>query len=91
MKRLIVLLLLAAAVRMSGLIPFDSLEIDELVPVETLTVSVEREKVRLDTGKCRGQGEDWETALEDLRRSAEGTVFLGTAEQVVLSSKAVVS
>lgn len=88
MKRLLILAVLAAVVRMSGLLPFPAMEIDELVPVETLTVSAEANRVRLDAGACRGEGKTWEEALEDLHRGAEGTVFLGTAEQVVLNQKA---
>ncbi len=88
MKRLAVLAVLAAVVRMSGLLPFPAMEIDELVPVETLTVSAEQGQVQLDAGECRGQGKTWAEALEDLHRGAEGTVFLGTAGQVVLNRKA---
>ncbi len=88
MKRLPVLAVLAAVVRMSGLLPFPAMEIDELVPVETLTVTAEQNRVWLDARECRGQGKTWAEALEDLYRGAEGTVFLGTAEQVVLNQKA---
>lgn len=88
MKGLIWLALVAIALRVSGLIPFSSTEIADLLPVQTLTVDVAEGQVKLDAGECTGQGDSWQTALEDLRQGAEGIVFLGTAEQVVLTQEA---
>lgn len=88
MKRLIWIVVLVAAVKLSGLIPFESSDVAELVPIEALTVDVEGNQVILDGGACQGYGEDWEAALQDLHQGAEGKVFLGTAEQVVLSERA---
>lgn len=83
------MILLLGALRISGLLPFENLEIADLVPVETLTVSVEQNHVVLDGGRCSGRGKNWQTALDDLYNGAEGIVFLGTAEQVVLTKQAV--
>lgn len=88
MKRILCFVLLAAAVKMSGLLPFSGNDVASLVPVEALTVTMEDGQVVLNGGDCRGQGEDWDAALADLRESADGTVFLGTAEQVIVSRKA---
>ena len=88
MKR-IVWLLLAVGLKMSGLLPFESNDVAKLAPVEALTVTVREGQVILDGGRCRGCGETWDEALEDLHHGAEGTVFLGTAEQVILSQEAV--
>lgn len=88
MKQVIWLAILAAALSMTGLLPFQSSDVASLVPVETLTVDMKEGQVLLDGGECRGRGENWEAALEDLRHGAEGTVFLGTAEQIVLSKRA---
>lgn len=88
MKQIVWVILLAAALSMAGLIPFESSDVASLVPVETLTVDLQEGQVILNGGDCRGYGADWTAALEDLRRSAGGTVFLGTAEQVVLSQSA---
>jgi len=41
-------------------------------------------QVVLDSGEAKGAGEDWNAALGDLRKGAEGSLFLGTAEQVIL-------
>lgn len=88
MRRILCFVLLAAALKISGLIPFESHDVADLVPVEVLTVTMEGRQVVLNGGKCRGRGEDWDSALADLYESADGTVFLGTAEQVVVSRKA---
>lgn len=88
MKRILGILILATALRMSDLLPFEALEIAELVPIETLAVSVEQNQVVLDGGDCSGRGENWQAALEDLRHGAEGTLFLGTAEQVIFTKEA---
>lgn len=89
MKRIILFVCLAAALRMSGLLPFSGHDVADLVPVEALTVDWVQNRVVLRGKDCEGRGESWEAALEDLYQSANGTVFLGTAEQVVLSESAV--
>ena len=88
-KKLIVLAILAAALRMTGILPFQSSDVAELVPVQALVVSMDDGRVYLDGGGCLGVGEDWEGALEDLNKSAEGHVFLSTADHVVLCGGAV--
>ena len=89
MKRIILLVCLAAALRMADLLPFSGSDVADLVPVETLTVDWKANQVVLNGGACQGYGENWASAIEDLRKSGEGTVFLGTAEQVILSEAAV--
>lgn len=88
-KKLVVLAALAVVLRVTGLLPFQSSDVAELVPVQALVVSMENGKVFLDGGGCLGVGTDWESALEDLNQSAEGHVFLGTADHVVLCGEAV--
>jgi len=89
MKRIILLVCAAAVLRMTGLMPFTGHDVADLVPVEALTVDWKSGQVVLDGGSCQGYGKDWEAALQDLAAGAEGTVFLGTVEQVVLTSGAV--
>ena len=88
MKRLLWIVLAVAAVRLTGLVPFESRDVAELVPVQTLTVAVEDGCVVLNGGDCLGRGADWNAALADLEQSGNGVVFLGTAEQIVLSDNA---
>lgn len=88
MRRILCFVLLTAAVNMTGLLPFQSSDVASLVPVEALTVDVSQNQVVLRGGDCQGFGEDWDAALADLHQSAEGKVFLGTAEQVIVSARA---
>ncbi len=89
MKRLILLLILTAALRMSGMVPFTGNDVADLVPMEALTVDWDGRQAVLNGGECQGYGSDWDAALEDLRQGAKGTAFLGTVEQVILSKEAV--
>lgn len=88
MKQIIWLTLLVAALSLTGLLPFESNDVASLVPVEALTVDMNEGRVALKGKDCQGYGADWQSALEDMRQSGTGTVFLGTAEQVVLSQRA---
>ena len=81
--------LTAAALLLLGGMPFKRSDVARLAPVEALVVSVEQGRVVLDGGDCQGRGASWEEAWQDLQRGAEGQVFLGTAEQIVLTGSAV--
>ena len=84
MKTIVFWFLLAAAVLGIGsLLPFQSRDVGQLVPVETLVISLEEDQIQLNGGICEGKGKTWETAWQDLQDGAPGYVFLGTAEQVV--------
>lgn len=88
-KRIGILAFLAAVAGMTALLPFESSDVAQLVPVEALVVSMDQGEVVLDGGACQGRGETWDAAWQDLKRGAEGNVFLGTAEQVILTGAAV--
>lgn len=88
-KRLLTLTVLAAALRLTGLLPFETSDVARLKPVETLIVSIREGEVVLNGGDSEGRGRDWSAALQDLRQGSEGDLFLGTAEQVVLCGDAV--
>ena len=88
-KKLAVLAVLAAVLRTTGLLPFQSSDVAELVPVQALVVSVEDGNIYLDGGGSLGIGTDWSSTLEDLLESGEGHVFLGTVDHVVLCGGAV--
>ena len=83
------IILTAAALLLLGWMPFERSDVARLAPVEALVVSVEQGRVVLDGGDCQGRGATWQEAWQDLRQGAEGQVFLGTAEQVVLTGSAV--
>ena len=82
-------LLCAVTAATAAAMPFERNDVAQLVPVEALVISVENGELILDGGECRGRGETWAAAWQDLKESAEGTVFLSTAEYVVLSGAAV--
>lgn len=83
-KRIGVWLFLAVLVGISSMLPFQRNDVAKLVPVEALVVSMERGTVVLNGGDCQGRGKTWQEAWLDLQNSADGAVFLGTAEQVIL-------
>lgn len=87
-KRMTALLLIAAAAAAGILLPFQSSDVAELVPVEALVISVENGTVVLDGGDCRGMGKAWPEAVQDLKKSGNGRVFLAAAEQIVLCAGA---
>lgn len=89
MKRILLFVLLAAGLRLSGLLPFESHDVATLVPLEALTVSCEQGNIVLDGGACQGSGATFAQALEDLQQGADGAVFLGTAKQVILTGSAI--
>lgn len=88
-KRIGLGLLLLAIVAAAGWLPFQSSDVAQLVPIETLVVSLDDGWVILDGGEALGRGKNWEEAWEDLHHGADGRVFLGTVEQVVMSGAAV--
>ena len=88
-KKLIFLVVAVSVLRLTGLLPFASSDVAELVPVQALVVSKDGSDFILDGGLCRGYGTDWNSALQDLKDGAEGHVFLGTADHVILCGAAV--
>lgn len=88
-KKLFLIAALAALLRITGLLPFHSSDVAELIPVEALVISIEDGQVVLDGGDCVGMGDDWALAWQDLEKSAAGHVFLGTADHVILCGEAV--
>lgn len=88
-KKLLILAVLAAALRLTGLLPFQSSDVAELIPVQALVISMEDEEILLDGGDCFGAGTNWEQAWQDLQTGAAGHVFLGTVDHVILCEDAV--
>ena len=82
-----------AAVLLSvfGYSPFRTTDVARLEPVQTMVITASVGKVRVDCGeKLVGQGADLESALADLKAGADGTVFLATAQQIVVSGEPVI-
>lgn len=68
--------------------PFESSDVAQLVPVEALVVTWKQGQVRLEGGDCCGVGASWNEAIQDLKQGAKGKAFLATVEQVVLCADA---
>lgn len=74
---------------LSWLSPARGTDVAELQPVELMMVSVENENVVLETDTNDvGKGENLERALENLKESAPGSIFLDTVEFLVVQDSA---
>lgn len=79
----------AAAVLLLAFSPFRGTDVGRLRPAQWVYLSREEDTVSLetDTGD-RGAGADALSALEDLRKTAPGELFLETADYVLVSREA---
>lgn len=89
MKHGVIYMVLTAAVILTGSLPFSNHDVGKLQPVETLAVAVEKGTVVLETDAGdRGAGSTWEAAMENLKATAPGSVFLGTVSFLLLDDSA---
>lgn len=81
----------AAVVCIAALLDSERMDIGQLQPAELLYLYKENGMVciRTDTGDS-GVGVDVPTAVENLQETALGTIFLNTADYLVLAENAVV-
>ena len=85
MNKLWLLLALAVTLSVFDLSPFQTTDLSRLSPVQTMVITGEAGALRVDCGEgLSGRGADLAEALADLKAGAEGTVFLGTAQDIVL-------
>ncbi len=85
MKKLLICTALLLAVGLLGWLPAEQKDIGDLLPVRALVVSQSQGQLVLDGGeKLQGQGPDWASAMENLRATAPGDAFFGTAGYVIL-------
>lgn len=68
--------------------PAAAAELDRLIPVETLWITEKNGLLTVEGSGVKGTGQSWEAAVEDLKASAEGVVFLETVERIVVSAEA---
>lgn len=85
MKRAYLWALLAAGLVLTGVLPLEAHDPSELLPARVLTVRREDGWVHTacDSG-AEGVGKTLDAALADMARSAEGVLFLDTAEHILL-------
>ena len=86
MKPIFIILLAAASAVCFAQLPKTGTDAAKLLPAQTLVFSAADGEIRVesDTG-ASGSGKTLAAALEQMERSAEGTLFLGTAEYLVLT------
>ena len=88
MKRTVLLCAVLGALVLWGRVPHRGTDVARLHPVEVVAVTAgDGMRLQTDTGLA-GEGSTPEAALEDLRSSATGTVFLDTADYLLLSPEA---
>ena len=89
MKKLRAWALLAGAFVLFGVLPVRGTDAAELLPARVLTVSKENAEyiLKSDNGS-EGRGGSIELAMADLRQTAEGALYLGTVEHIVVSASA---
>lgn len=68
--------------------PDASTDLDSLLPVETLCVQRSHGQLVITGESVCGKGKTWDAAMEDLQRTAAGTVFLETAERIIVEEGA---
>ena len=86
MKKVIWLVAVIVTVAITGLLPFAGTDIAKLHPVEVLIVSRSEDGLLLQTDSgMLGTGKNVEEALQTLRLSSEGNIFLDTANYLLIS------
>ncbi len=65
-------------------LPFREYNTEQLLPIQTVQVLHDRDGVTIVSEAGSGKGDNWESAVADLRKNASGDVFFDTAEQLLL-------
>lgn len=80
---------LALGLALGGILPVGTRDVADLLPARALCVWTEgaRVCVRSDCGAA-GSGQTLEAALADMEQTAEGVLFLDTAEDILLAGNA---
>ena len=87
MKRILCYILILNAL---WFVPLDRIDIADLAPVRGVWLSVEEGNLTLETDTgARGTGTTVEEALQNLKKTSLGIVYLDTAEYVLLSESAI--
>lgn len=89
MKQWLWLPLIVIIFAMVGWLPLKATDVGQLKPVEVVCVGSKGDTVYIltDTDDC-GFGKDLSEALEDLKKTTSGYVFLETAEYILLGKSA---
>ncbi len=86
MKGIVWIIVAFAILAACGWLPFESHDVAELSPVETLAADFDGGTVTLTgDGGQQGSGATWDEAVADFKNSADGVVFLQTAQKILLT------
>lgn len=88
MKRIWIWALIAGALALTGIWPLESRDVAELEPARVLLVRTEKGSVEVACESAAGSGRTLDEALTDMQNTAEGVLFLDTAEQILLHASA---
>ena len=86
MKKVIWTLIALGALGAMDLLPFHARDVADLLPVKTVFITRSGEEYAVDVGAgVQAVGKTLSEALQQLRETSPGEVFLPTAEQLVLA------
>ena len=85
MKRWLLYLIIIGIISFLGISPFQKTDIAQLAPVEVVWLSYEKGVLCLKTDtEDIGYGKDVQSALENMKQTASGTIFLETADYLIV-------
>lgn len=88
MKRILAFFILMIAALLSPLPFFEPSDVSELKPAQLLLVEEEKGRILVATEEMDiGEGTSLDGALDDLKATASGRIFLDTVEYVLVSSR----
>lgn len=86
MRKMMLCTIAIAIIGFAGLLPFNGTDVGKLHPVEVLVLSDDGETVVLETDTgLRGTGNTMEQAIENLRRTSAGEIFLDTVNYALVT------
>lgn len=89
MKRILCFAAAVIAAGLLGWLPESRGDVGALLPVQTLVLSAEDDRLILEGGEgLKGVGASWDAAMDDLCATAPGDAFFGTTGQIVLVGEA---
>ena len=90
MRKMLLCIAAIAITGFTGLLPFNGTDVGKLHPVEVLAVSIADEGITVvtDTG-LHGIGETMEKAIENMKLTSAGEIFLETANFLLVSEESI--
>ena len=87
MKKMMLCVALIAIISFTGLLPFDGTDVGKLYPVEVLIVTTTPGMITIETADgLYGTGDTVASAIENLKSTSSGIVFMDTANYLLLNN-----